>query len=102
MVDGGKKVYVKEHVKSYRQLVLYTVKPKISVIYGDKIVRIDLNIYPPDHRWRDIDNLFKCIFDVIQMLGIINNDKQIRQGYFNMNPPIKGGKVDILMEPLAP
>lgn len=96
----GKKVYVKDHVKVYKTIVLYTIKPKITVVYGDAFVRVDLDIYPPDHRWRDIDNLFKCTFDVIQMLGIVNNDRQIKKGSFNMHPPIKGGKIDVNMEEL--
>ncbi len=96
----GVGVYVKKHVKDYKDLVFYTVKPKVKVFYGEHLIKLSVNIFPPDNRTHDMDNLFKCLFDVIQMLGIIDNDKQIRELFVKYSPPVKEGKLEIFIEEL--
>lgn len=38
---------------------------------------MELAVYPPDHRRRDIDNLFKSILDALQHGGAYLDDSQI-------------------------
>lgn len=46
-----------------------------------KPVRADIFLYPPDKRKRDIDNVLKCLFDVLQHGGAIEDDALIRELY---------------------
>lgn len=45
-----------------------------------------LEIYPPDNRCRDIDNINKATFDVIQHAGVIENDRLIKEQHARMFP----------------
>ncbi len=45
---------------------------KIRSIKGE--FRLEIALYPPDKRLRDIDNLPKCLLDFLQNAGIIEND----------------------------
>jgi len=45
-----------------------------------------LEIYPPDNRCRDIDNINKATFDVIQHAGVIENDSLVKEHHARMFP----------------
>lgn len=40
-------------------------------------VSLHLDIYPPDHRKRDIDNILKSLLDSLETAGIVADDSQI-------------------------
>lgn len=42
-------------------------------------VELFLNIYPPDKRKRDIDNILKCLLDALQDSQLIENDNLINK-----------------------
>lgn len=39
---------------------------------------VTIDVYPPDRRIRDIDNLFKAIADTLEKNNVIKNDNQIQ------------------------
>jgi hypothetical protein len=62
-------------------------------MYGDLMVEII--IYPPDKRKRDIDNVKKALFDALQCAGLYENDYQICDDHtIRINKVVKGGLVD--------
>lgn len=49
---------------------------KINAINAEKL-QIELLIYPPDHKRRDLDNVCKVILDTLQRAGIYEDDFKI-------------------------
>lgn len=43
--------------------------------------RVDVLVYPPDARRRDLDNLLKCLLDVLQHAGIYSDDYLVTKLY---------------------
>lgn len=50
---------------------------KYRGICGDKRLTVTINVFPPDKRKRDIDNILKCTIDSLEHAQIFNNDNQI-------------------------
>jgi len=48
-------------------------------IYRDETISLEvhMDVYPPDHRARDVDNIIKPCLDSLQRAGVIANDFQI-------------------------
>lgn len=43
----------------------------------DKRLVVTINVFPPDSRKRDIDNILKCILDSLQYAQVYDDDNQI-------------------------
>jgi crossover junction endodeoxyribonuclease RusA len=54
-----------------------------------------LELCPPDNRARDIDNIFKALFDALQHGGAFWNDRQIRELHARFGEVAKPGKVRV-------
>lgn len=64
-------------VQKYVEDCLFLLKTqKINPIMADKL-HVNLFIYPPDKRRRDIDNVCKVILDTLQRAGIYDDDFKI-------------------------
>ena len=69
--------------KAYRRLINQTLYVCIAkegkwdgeAMHGDLMVEII--IYPPDKRKRDMDNIKKALFDALQNAGLFKDDYQI-------------------------
>lgn len=55
------------------------------LIYFTKYIQLDIELYPPDLRHRDIDNPQKTFFDALQHGGLFKNDKQVKKLNITMN-----------------
>ena len=51
-----------------------------------------VDVYPPDRRKRDLDNVLKAIFDALTHAGVYVDDSQIRYIRAEMLDRVKGGK----------
>lgn len=60
---------------------------------------VEIVLYPPDHRTRDIDNYNKALFDSLTKIGIWEDDSQIKRMVVEWGEVVKGGKVDITITP---
>ncbi len=91
----GPRVLISRDGMKYRELVIHLLsgKPKL---HGK--IKLAMDAYPPDRRRRDIDNLFKSLFDAMTYAGIYDDDSQIKLLYARMLEPIENGKVCIRME----
>lgn len=66
---------------------------RFPVLKGRLQVRID--VFPPDRRKRDLDNLPKGILDGLQHAGVYEDDSQIDDLRIVRNPIEKGGRVHV-------
>ncbi len=92
--------------KAYRKLIWTTLRGRVSCakkfpmepIEGDLMVEII--IYPPDKRKRDMDNIKKALFDALQYAGLYKDDSQIVDDHtINVGKVIKGGLIDFKIQP---
>ncbi|HEM8686254.1 TPA: RusA family crossover junction endodeoxyribonuclease [Citrobacter koseri] len=65
---------------------------------------VEILLYPPDSRRRDIDNYNKALFDALTHAGIWEDDSQVKRMFVEWAPQVADGKVEITItrhEPLA-
>ena len=62
---------------------------------GDKRLVITINVYPPDKRRRDLDNLLKCTLDSLQHATVFNDDSQVDWLTIVRREVVKGGQLAV-------
>lgn len=62
--------------QSYRRDAVYILH-KFRGYCKDKKIAVTINVYPPDKRKRDIDNILKCLLDAMEYANVYDNDNQI-------------------------
>ncbi|NTZ40009.1 RusA family crossover junction endodeoxyribonuclease [Enterobacter sp. JMULE2] len=56
---------------------------------------VEIFLYPPDERRRDIDNYNKALFDSLTRAGVWEDDNQVRRMVVEWCPKVPGGRVEI-------
>lgn len=51
-------------------------------------VSVEIDLYPPDRRRRDIDNPLKCLLDSMTHAGVYEDDSQIKDIELHMCEPM--------------
>jgi Holliday junction resolvase RusA-like endonuclease len=98
-VRSGKRVYLKRKVKNYFEKCIFDVYVQIgkaNITYEK--VKVLRDLYPPDKRRRDEDNIVKALNDVLMKTKIIADDSQIKKAMNVMHNPQKPGHVKITLE----
>lgn len=65
---------------------------------------VEILLFPPDARRRDIDNYIKALFDALTHAGVWEDDSQVKRMLVEWGPQVAGGRVEITItthEPLA-
>ena len=96
---GGR--YLLPAQKRYRTLVWASVleQRKTRYTYSDP-VRIVCELYPPDRRIRDQDNLNKALLDSLEKAGVFANDNLVKDHRNIVRDVVRGGMVRVTIEPL--
>ncbi len=63
--------------KTYRRDVALLLHRHRDAFSADKRLSLTINVFPPDRRKRDIDNILKCAIDSLQYARVIVDDNQI-------------------------
>ncbi|MAG92515.1 MAG: hypothetical protein CMJ48_02015 [Planctomycetaceae bacterium] len=61
---------------------------------------VEVEVYPPDRRRRDIDNVLKSLLDALERGGAYHDDSQIAHLEITRMTPVKGGRTHVLIRPL--
>ncbi|TCB96069.1 RusA family crossover junction endodeoxyribonuclease [Kosakonia quasisacchari] len=61
---------------------------------------VEVILYPPDARRRDIDNYNKALFDALTHAGVWEDDSQVKRLLVEWGPVEKGGRVDVTIKSL--
>lgn len=89
MYPGTTRRRLSDKGKAYRAQVQSITFPPMR-LSGD--LSATLYLTAPDNRKRDLDNLFKPVFDALQHSGIFEDDSQIKKITAELFPPEKGQK----------
>ncbi|EEW3262255.1 RusA family crossover junction endodeoxyribonuclease [Escherichia coli] len=63
---------------------------------------VEILLFPPDARRRDIDNYNKALFDALSHAGIWEDDSQIKRMVVEWGPVTQKGKVEITISKYEP
>ena len=61
---------------------------------------VEILLYPPDNRRRDIDNYTKGLFDALTHAGVWEDDSQVKRMLVEWGPVVPKGKVEMTITPL--
>ncbi|MBQ4315548.1 MAG: RusA family crossover junction endodeoxyribonuclease [Lentisphaeria bacterium] len=74
----GPRVLISREGRNYRERVASLIKAeKLNKLGGDVELRVQL--YPPDRRRRDVDNVLKVLLDTFTIGGLYNDDSQVKR-----------------------
>lgn len=92
------KVVVREaNVVQYANDCFYLIKQqRIKPIDADKL-RVELYIYPPDEKRRDVDNVCKAVLDALQHAGVYTDDFKLWQLYVERRGVRLHGEVEFVI-----
>lgn len=91
---SGKRRFVAKKGVDFRNYVISLCKG-LKTFEGRLIVEVD--IYPPDKRKRDIDNLAKGVLDSLQHANVFLDDNQIDRLVLERKEVIKGGSLTVVI-----
>lgn len=63
---------------------------------------VEILLYPPDSRNRDIDNYNKALFDALTHAGVWEDDSQVKRLLVEWGPVVNGGMVEITISRFEP
>ena len=93
----GYKTLISKDGRNYRKTVCVAMMiAKVKTMTGPVALTID--VYPPDRRRRDLDNLLKSLIDSLEHGGAFKDDSQIVKITATKHEPTKGGKAIVRIE----
>lgn len=85
----------REYRKTIAKLVLTADRSKLPLA-GD--LEMTIEVYPPDKRRRDLDNILKSLFDALEKARVYNNDSQIAKLHVIRCNVVTNGLVQVKIE----
>ena len=84
-------VYVSQEGQAYRKAVnLYLMEHGVKTYALEGDLRVEIEVFPPDRRKRDIDNLLKSLLDSLTHAQVWKDDNQIADLRIYRNKQIAG------------
>lgn len=92
----GPRVLISKEGRNYRDAIATRIKLSgIKKFVGD--VELQLQLYPPDNRRRDIDNVLKCVLDTLTIGGLYEDDSLIKRLKVEKHEPMPPEGMAVLM-----
>ncbi|OQB79049.1 MAG: Crossover junction endodeoxyribonuclease RusA [Planctomycetes bacterium ADurb.Bin126] len=96
----GFRTLISREGRAYRRLVCAILR-RAGVRPLEGTLAVGLDLYPPDGRRRDCDNVLKALLDAMQYGGMYGDDSQIKKLLVVMRDRIvPGGKAVVAVSPL--
>jgi len=93
----GPRVLISRHGREFQEKVrLILAALRLRPLAGP--LNVSVNVYPPDHRRRDLDNIQKALFDALQRGGLYEDDSQIVKLVLEKLEPVPNGKTVVSVE----
>lgn len=64
-----------------------------------ELAAVEITLYPPDARRRDLDNYNKALFDALTHAGVWEDDSQVKRMLVEWGPVVPKGRVEITITP---
>lgn len=92
-------IYLCNHIKTFREIVYFALRK--TKRFGTEPLKVMINVFPPDKRKRDIDNVIKPILDALQKAELFVDDCQVQSIFVEKMPIQKNGKLEITVTSLV-
>lgn len=89
------KHFITKKGQLYRQSVIAQILHQKLCKRLSQRLAVEIQVYPPDRRKRDLDNLMKAPIDALCHGGLIIDDAQIDVLHIERKEIVKGGKMII-------
>jgi crossover junction endodeoxyribonuclease RusA len=99
---GTTRKYISEKGVAFLSEVQSIIEQSGLCLNIDHCVALEIKLYPPDLRRRDIDNTLKATFDSLEKSGLIKDDCLITMLNIEKLEKVKGGKMLIKISSLKP
>ena len=87
----GPRTLISREGRAYREKVC-AILAGLGLTAMEGPVVLEVEIYPPDRRRRDLDNTLKCLCDSLERGGVYRDDSQIVKIVAEKLEPFPGGK----------
>jgi crossover junction endodeoxyribonuclease RusA len=88
----------KETVAFYYQIYMLS-RSQSSKFIRDWPISVEIDVYPPDKRKRDLDNILKVLLDSMARAGVYHDDVQIARLVIQRCDIIKQGQIIVRIFP---
>ena len=95
-------VHISKKGRLFRESLEDTIREQVRGIKLDETLFVEVYLYPPDRRKRDLDNYMKALLDALTQYGLWEDDSLINQLHIFRGEVIKGGAVIMKISPSAP
>lgn len=96
----GPRVLISRQGRLYRERVTALIQSHNIKTFDCKVA-LDIQLYPPDSRRRDVDNVLKIILDVLTIGGLYPDDSYVKQLKIEMREPYENGFAVVTAMPYA-
>lgn len=86
-------VFISQKGKKFRAEVEAAVVEQLPTVHIDERMLVEVVLYPPDKRKRDVDNYHKALFDSLTVCGLWEDDCLIDQAFVYRGEVCKSGSV---------
>lgn len=74
----GSRVLISREGRNYRDVVSARIRAA-NIPCFEGAVELRIQLYPPDNRRRDVDNVLKCILDTLTVAKLYDDDSQVKR-----------------------
>lgn len=93
----GSRVLISREGRAYRDLVAGLLRAaRVKPLVGR--LAVEMRVYPPDRRIRDLDNLQKGLLDALQHGGLFADDGHIDRLAIERCGVERGGRINVSVE----
>jgi len=85
--------YIKAKGRKFREDIEAAVAEQVGYLHLDDRLFVEVELFPPDDRRRDVDNYMKALLDAMTQAKIWEDDSQIDQLFIYRGVKCRGGKV---------
>lgn len=96
----GPRTLISREGRRYRERVC-AILASLGIGVMEGLLHVEIEVYPPNRRRRDADNLQKALLDALQHGGLYADDSQIRQLTIEMRGCVRGGRTLVRLEEIA-
>ena len=98
---AGGKHYLTKAAMAYYSQVAYIIAQTGMRLGLEERLAVEVDVYPPDKRKRDLSNVIKVLEDACTKAGLWQDDSQIDRLVVQRMPVIKGGAIGLRLAPIG-